>query len=304
VDNLVELWEVPKSAEIYMIAGWDQWADAGNISSGLPQYLIEATEARRIGELSPEGFYLFQVPGTHHFLRPEIKLERGYRRELARPENTFYYTGDTQKGLVIFLGAEPHLNVDRYAEAFLDAVEELGIKRVVALGGVYGAAPFDRDRSVHCVVSLWGMQESLERFAVTFSDYEGGTTIGTLLADRAERRGIELVDLYAFVPAYDFSGADTLVQGMRIDNDYRAWHETMRRLNVMFGMEIDLSDLERRSAELTASMHAKVRELELQAPELQVRQYLQRLNDDFDELPFTPLDDVWEAELGDLLGDI
>lgn len=304
MDNLVELWEVPKSAEIYMIAGWDQWADAGNISSGLPQYLVEATEARRIGELSPDGFYLFQVPGTHHFLRPEIKLERGYRRELARPENTFYYTGDQQKGLVIFLGAEPHMNVDRYAEAFLDTVEALGIKRVVALGGVYGAAPFDKDRSVHCVVSLWGMQESLERFAVTFSDYEGGTTIGTLLADRAERRGIELVDLYAFVPAYDFSGADTLVQGMRIDNDYRAWHETMRRLNVMFGVDMDLSDLERRSAELTASMHAKVRELELHAPELQVRQYLQRLTEDFDELPFTPLDDVWEAELGDLFGDI
>lgn len=304
MDNLVELWELPDSAELYMIAGWQQWADAGNISSGLPQYLIDANEARRIGEIRPDGFYLFQVPGTHHFLRPEIRLERGYRRELTKRENIFYFTGDQNKGLVIFLGDEPHMNVDRYAEAFLDAVEALRVKRVVGLGGVYGAAPFDKDRSLHCVYSLWGMQEALERYAVTFSDYAGGTTIGTFLVDRAERRGIEFVDLYAFVPAYDFSDSNTLVQGMRIDNDYRAWHETMRRLCFMFGLEMDLSDLERQSAELTASMHAKVSELEFQAPELQVRQYLQRLAEDFDELPFTPLDDVWESELGDLLADI
>ena len=42
-------------------------------------------------------------------------------------------------------------------------------------------------------------------YAVHFSDYEGGATIGTFLAHAAEARGIEMAVLYAMVPAYDFS---------------------------------------------------------------------------------------------------
>ena len=62
-----------------MIAGWHQWADAGSISSGLPLYLIEQTQARKIGRIKPDGFYLFQIPGAHHLLRPVVKLNEGYR---------------------------------------------------------------------------------------------------------------------------------------------------------------------------------------------------------------------------------
>ena len=102
MDDLVELHEFPIADEIYMIVGWHQWADAGAISSGLPQYLIEHLDARKIGEIKPDGFYLFQVPGTHHLLRPEIALKDGYRQELRTKKNEFYYAGDEHKGLVIF----------------------------------------------------------------------------------------------------------------------------------------------------------------------------------------------------------
>ena len=101
MDELVELSHVPVADEIYMIVGWRQWADAGAISSGLPEYLIKWTSATKIGEIKPDGFYLFQVPGTHHLLRPEIKLEDGYRKELRVKKNEFFYTGDEHKGLVI-----------------------------------------------------------------------------------------------------------------------------------------------------------------------------------------------------------
>jgi proteasome assembly chaperone (PAC2) family protein len=117
------------------------------------------------------------------------------------------------------LGEEPHLNEGRYAEAFLDAVEALGVKRVAALGGVYGAMPYEKDREVSCVYSLRGMREELSDYAVRFSDYEGGATIGSLVLDRAERRQVEMIDLYAFVPAYDFGQSEDQFQGIRIEND-------------------------------------------------------------------------------------
>ncbi len=303
MDDLVELWENPVAKEKYMIAGWHQWADAGAISSGLPQYLIDQTGARKIGEIKPDGFYLFQIPGTHHLLRPEIKLDEGYRKELTPRRNELFYAGDEKKGLLILLGEEPHLNVERYAEAFFDAVQALEVRRVAAVGGVYGAMPYDKDREVSCVYSLRGMKDELAKYAVKFSDYEGGATIGTYLIDRAEARGVEFIDFYAFVPAYDFEQLSTLLQGIRIETDFKAWYDLMRRFNHMFDLGIDLSDLERQSDELLSSMDSKIEELEGKMPQLKVREYLEELARNFKEVPFMPLDDVWERELGDLFKD-
>jgi len=286
-----------------MIAGWHQWADAGSISSGLPQYLIDHTDARKVGEIKPDGFYLFQLPATHHLLRPVIKLQDGYRVEFEVRDNQFFYAGDQSKGLVIFLGEEPHMNVEGYAEAFLDAAEALGVKRVVALGGVYGAMPYDQDREVSCVYSLPYMKDELAQYAVKFSDYEGGSTIGTYLLDRAERREIEFIDFYAFVPAYDFSEIADHLQGVRIESDFKAWYDLMRRFNHMFGFAIGLTDLEQQSDELSLSLDAKIGELEKRMPQLNVREYLEQLASEFTEMPFMPLDDVWERELGDLFKD-
>lgn len=303
MNDLVEFWEIPTAGELYMIVGWHQWADAGNVSSGLPQYLIDQTGARKIGEIKSDGFYLFQIPGTHHFLRPEIKLDEGYRRELHDRKNEFFYSGNDEKGLVVFLGEEPHLNVERYASAFFDAVEELRVKRVAAIGGVYGAMPYDKDREISCVYSLPEMKEELAEYAVKFSNYEGGTTIGTYLADKAEQRGIEFFVFYAFVPAYDFSELSRQLQGIRIETDFKAWYDLMRRLNHMFDLGIALSDLARQSDELVSSMDSKIDELERTMPQLGVRDYVESLTKDFVEMPFMPLGEVWERELGDLFGD-
>ncbi len=298
----IRIYENPRADEIYMVAGWYQWADAGAISSALPQYLISLTGARKIAEIQPHGFYLFQIPGTHGFLRPEVKLQDGFRKSMSSNTNEFYYTGDEQRGLVIFLGREPHMDGERYADKFLSVVKALGVKRVVVVGGVYGAMPYDRDRAVSCVYSLPGMKEELESYAVNFSNYEGGVSIGTYMAHHAQAAGVPLVSLYAFVPAYDFSQLSDKLQGMRIENDFKAWHELMRRINHMFRLGLDLSDLERRSNELTASIAAKIEEIDRRLPQLGIHEFMARVGAEFTEKPFMPLD-VWERGLQDLFTD-
>jgi proteasome assembly chaperone (PAC2) family protein len=307
MNKLIELWEHPAAAA-HMIAGWHQWADAGAVSSGFPQYLIEQTRATRIGEMKPDGFYLFQVPGTHDLLRPVVRLSEGYREKYQHRRNEIFYSGDDGKGFLIFLGEEPHQNEERYAEAFFDAVEELGVKRVAAVAGVYGPVPYDKDRDVSCVYSLLGMKAELSRYAVRFSDYEGGVTISTYLADRAESRGIEFFTFYAFVPSYDFSRLSSklpiAVQAVAIGEDFKAWYDLMRRLNHMFDLDMDLSDLERRSDELIAAWDSKIDHVAKTMPELGVRDYIEEVNQDFTETPFEPLSDVWEEALRDLFEDL
>jgi proteasome assembly chaperone (PAC2) family protein len=303
MDDLVTLWERPTAKVMYMIAGWHQWADAGTISSELPQYLIEKLDARQIGEISPYGFYVFQVPGTHHFLRPQVKLEGGHRQSMESRTNEIYFAGDEERGLVIFVGHEPQVNAEEYADGFLDVVEELGVQRVAVLGGVYGPVPYDRDREISCVYSLPQMRQELEEYAVRFSDYEGGATIGTFIADRAEEREIELLALYGFVPAYDFS---ELVEGhhsLRIERDYKAWYDIMRRLNHLFDLGLDLGELEEQSAALLTSVEARLEDLDQNTPEADLRLFIEQLAEDFAERPFMPLGDVWEQGLEDIFGE-
>jgi proteasome assembly chaperone (PAC2) family protein len=301
MNEWVKLTAEPEEDEIYMIAGWEQWADAGSVSSGLPPYLVEHLKAQKIGEMDPDGFYLFQIPGTHHLLRPEVNFEDGYNKEISLPVNEFYYArmGDN-KGLVLFTGDEPHMNADRYADGLFHAAKELNVRRLAAVGGVYGAMPYDRDREVSCTYSLPRMKAELEQYAVRFSNYNGGATIGSYLVDRAESHDLEMIVFNAFVPAYDFSQAVSSVQGVRIEHDYKAWYELMRRFNYMFGLGIDLSELDRQAEELTRSIDEKIEELEKSLPQVDVQAYLKTVADEFEERPFMPLDDVWERELGDL----
>jgi len=123
--NEVILTERPTANEIYMLIGWRQWADGGSVSSGLPRYLIEHTNARKIGSISPDGFYLFQIPGTHDLVRPVIKFRDGYPEYLESEQNEFFFSGDENKGIVYFLGDEPQLDAERYSNAILHAAKEL-----------------------------------------------------------------------------------------------------------------------------------------------------------------------------------
>ena len=300
---LLNLQEIPTAEKTVMIAGWRQWADAGSISSELPAYLIQKTGARKIGEIRPDGLYLFQIPGTHHLLRPVVQIEDGQVTNLEQRQNEFYYTGDESQGLVIFLGDEPHLNMEHYGNAFFAAAKALGVERIVSVAGVFGPTPYDKDRQISCLYSLPQMRGWLEEYALNFSNYEGGSSIDSYLAEMAGRLQVELFTFYAFVPAYDFSQSALQPRGIQIERDYLAWFNVMQRLNHIFSLGLDLKELEQNSQEMIEAVDAKIEELIEEMPQLNIREYLDKLEEQFTELSFVPLDDVWERELRDLFGD-
>lgn len=299
--DAVELWRKPQADEMYMIAGWRQWADAGSVSSGLPQYLIQQTGAKKIGQLRPDGFYMFQVPGTHDLMRPVVKFNEGYPESLQIQRNDFYYFGDMHRGVVIFLGDEPHMDIERYIVSLLNVAKTMNVKRIIGLGGVYGELPYDKERIISSNYSMLELKEEVKGLSVNLSDYNGGASIGSYLCRRAGDHDMEYVGLYAFVPAYDFSMVSQIGNTIRIENDYMAWLGIMRRINYMLKLGLDLSHLERKSKRLLELVESKVEELDNSAPQLGVRDYIQRLSDDFTEVTFSPLDDVWEENLRRLL---
>ncbi len=286
-----------------MLVGWRQWADAGSTSSGLPEYLIQQTGARKIGEIKNDGYYLFQIPGTHDLVRPIVRFEEGYPRSLEVPRNEIYYTGDEQRGVVIFIGDEPHIDIERYITACLDVAEMLGVQRIVGFGGVYGELPYDKERMVSGSYSMPHLKEVMTELAVSLSDYHGGASIGSYMCRRAAERQMEYVAFYAFVPTYDFSQFASISSAIRIENDFAAWLGVMRRVNHMLKTDFDLSDLISKSAQLIQTIEAKVEELDRLVPQAGVRDYLAGLAENFTEVLFDPLDDVWEDEIRRLFDD-
>jgi proteasome assembly chaperone (PAC2) family protein len=230
-----------------------------------------------------------------------VRFEEGYPASLESQRNEIYFAGNSQRGLIIFLGDEPQLNIEIYVAAILDLAQELGVRRIVSLGGVYGELPYDKERTVSSIYSQRKLREELESMAVDLSDYHGGASIGSYLCRRAAERDMALVGFYAFVPTYDFSNIPQIGNAIRVENDFMAWLGVMRRVNYMLKLDIDLEDLQERSEHLLEVMDNKVEELEGASPQLSVREYMERLAENFEEVPFEPLDEVWEEELRRLL---
>jgi len=296
-----EFYRRPEAKEMYLLAGWRQWADAGAVSSGLPDYLIQHLGAEKIGYMRPDGFYLFQFPGTHDLVRPVVQFDDGFPVELETPHNEFYYVEIDDRGLVIFVGDEPHMDIERYVSVLLESARALNVKRMIGVGGVYGEVPFDKERNISCIYSMRAMREELNHLSVTFSDYQGGASIDSVICKRAGERNISYTGFYAFVPAYDLSGSEQMGNTLRIENDFSAWLAIVRRINYMLKVNIPLGELEQSSEQLTKAVREKFDELEQSSPDVDVQGRLDEIAANFQEQIFNPLDEVWDEELRRLL---
>jgi proteasome assembly chaperone (PAC2) family protein len=300
--DALTFYEKPETGDLVMLAGWRQWADAGSISSGLPLYLVQQLKAHQIGVIPPDGYYIFQIPGTHDLVRPVVKFDQGHPEYLQSRRNEFFYAPPrTGPGVVIFLGDEPHLDVDRYVDTLLEAARSLGVRRIISFGGVYGELPYDKERPVAGLYSLTRLKDEISTYAVELSDYHGGASIGSYVCKRAEEKGMEFIGFYAFVPTYDFSSIAQAGKAIRVETDYMAWLGVMRRVNHMLKLDFDLLDLEEKGRRLVKLIDAKVDEIEQANPQAGVRDYLKRLSDNFDEAIYDPLGEVWEDELRRLM---
>ena len=287
-DELLNLESKPVAKQL--IAGWRrQWSDGGEISGGLPRYLISKLGATKIGEMGTEVSklcYPFQVPGTHDTYRPRVAYNEGLPVQPMTRRNRFYDAGD---GLIIFLGQEPWFRIDVYAESFFQAVAELGSPKIVAVEGYNGAAPPEMERSVSCIYSRADMKEDLDQYGLRYSNYgsqsRNGPTIAMALVTLAhyEHPDLEMLRMGAMAPMYPFLTSNNDPVG--INRDHRAFYDIMRRLKAMFDLDIDLSELlslgEAESQELVETLQ-KIAETNPTAKEL-----IDRAKQDYNCLLYT-----------------
>jgi len=304
-DELLILQEKPSAQ--YMIAGWRrQWSNGGAISGRLPRYLTDKLQARKIGEMGPrvsEKCYPFQVAGTHDIYRPGVAYQDGLPSRAFYRENVFYDAGN---GLIVFRGEEPWLHIDIYAEAFFQAVRELGIKQTVAVEGVNGPVPPDLERRISCVYSKPEMRDTLERYGLRFSSYGSdtrqGPTIGMALVSLAhyEHPDIEMFRLGAMSPMYPFVTSTNEQVG--ISRDHRSFYDIMRRLKSMFKLDIDLAELQALGDAESSDLQERLDRIAAANPS--AKQVIDQVRADYNFTPFVEsveLDPALDRALEDIL---
>ena len=305
-EPLITLDEVPETRVV--IAGWRrQWSDGGNISSGMPRWLIDKMSARRIGQMTDEisrMCFPFQVAGTHDLYRPRAAFNEGLPSRPMQWDNGFWDAGN---GLVIFLGIEPWYRIDLYGPAFFEAMAALGNPKVAAVEGYNGPAPPEQERRISCVYSKASMADELRQHGMLFSSYGSaqrqGPTVGMAMVSIAhyEHADVEMVRVGAMAPMFPFSGGSGGQLG--ITTDHRAFYDIMRRLRALYSLDIDLSDLRPRYEEEADRLQESLDRVAQRNDE--ARRYIERVRNEHNFQPFEEPVDLpasIEGTLADILG--
>ena len=73
-----------------LVMGFEGWADAARISSGVVGQLRDRLRIKRLAEIRPDEFYIFQSP-EGEARRPHTDVEEGLIRELKLPSTVFWF---------------------------------------------------------------------------------------------------------------------------------------------------------------------------------------------------------------------
>ena len=203
---------LPELKDPHMLAVLRPWIDVGRVGSLSLGRIQRHLRARELGRLHRPGlFYDF----TRY--RPRSLINQG-KREVTIP-NTIIRIAQREEGPDIVLGhlLEPHLYGEDYAEAMLDMLRELGVKRYSLVGAMYDMVPHTRPLLVSGSGVGGDLEEEQRQNRVKTSDYEGPSTITYLIPQEAAKEGIETRTFVVHLPQYfqvdeDLMGTSRLME--------------------------------------------------------------------------------------------
>jgi predicted ATP-grasp superfamily ATP-dependent carboligase len=224
-----------------MVCAFQGWNDAGDAASGAVSFLAGALDARRFAHIDSEEFYDFQAN------RPNIRLGDDEDREIAWPTVEFFEASAPRapRDLVLVQGTEPSMRWRSFSAHLVDLAEALGVQLVVSLGALLGDVPHTRP------VALSGHASDvalLERLGIQPSSYEGPTGIVGVLHATCAKAGLPSASLWASVPHYVAAAANP-----------KAALALLRRIEVLIGVSVDVSELETSAADYERQVGLAVR---------------------------------------------
>jgi proteasome assembly chaperone (PAC2) family protein len=191
----MELDRCPELTEPVLVAAFEGWNDAGDAATGAIEHLELAWDAQPIGAIDADEYYDYQVN------RPMVSLVDGITRRLTWPTTRVSWCRPPGASfdLVLVRGIEPNMRWRAFCDEILDVVRALDIRTVVTLGALLSDTPHTRPTQV---TGTAYDAESVARYGLNPSRYEGPTGIVGVLQDACVAVGIPAISFWAGVPHY------------------------------------------------------------------------------------------------------
>jgi len=272
----LKIYKRPNFNSPRLLLGLSGWMDGGEVSTGTVKCLIDQLGAQKFAEIGPEGFYIYSFPGSMEIaalFRPYTKIKNGLIKSCEIPADAFFYSEEND--LILFLGKEPNLQWEEFAECIFSLCEQFGVKMIYFIGSVAGLVPHTREPRLFCTLSDAGLKETFQHYGVKFTSYEGPASIITYLTANCNKRGLSMATFVATIPAY--------VQG----SNPKCIEAVTRRLVGMLELQIKLDDLRA----VSDDFEKKLSEIVQEQPELESN--IHKLEEDYDN-------EIFNSEMVDL----
>lgn len=249
-----------------LLLGFGGSLNEGEISDGTVNYLIDTLGAVPAGRIDADDLYIISSENRKSYISPICSVEKGMIQELSFVQNEFYHVPDSN--LVFFLGQEPNMKWDLYAQAIFSFCRQNNIERILFLGSLKGYAPHTREPRFFFIASDQPLRDELLEMGIHATDYDGPASIVTYLTHRARSEGIAMAALFAEIPAY--------IEGY----NPRGVETAVKLAGRLLDVKVELDVLQ----EICRTYDERLEELIQSQPELEEK--IRELERDYDEKAF------------------
>jgi PAC2 family len=220
---------VPEFNEPHALAIIRPWIDVSSVGSLIFSRLEAYLGSKQLARLArPGNFFDF----TRY--RPTLN-RRGNSSEVDVPNTTITYGRQSGSHDFLFLRLmEPHTLAEAYVDSVVEFFKTFGVKRYCLIGSMYDMVPYTRPLLVTGTASNLRLQQELALANVIDSDYQGPTTILSLIGHRALQLGMETCNMIAHLPNY-----------LTMEEDYRGEKRLMEVLSSLYDFGIPQADIEK-----------------------------------------------------------
>ncbi len=222
----LQIHELPKLRQPTLLLAFSGWNDASSSATTAASYICEELGGAEFASIESDSFYNFQD------MRPMVTLDEDGMRDITWPANTFYAceTPRLANDLILFVGAEPHLQWKNFTRLILSVAQQCDVRMVVTLGALL-ADVYHRN-----AIKITGSSTDLElaaRLGLKRSGYEGPTGIVGILNNLFRDEKLPAVSVWANVPHY-----------VNVSPNPKAALALVRRLSEFLSLDVSYSDLE------------------------------------------------------------
>ena len=202
---------LPELQEPHVLAILRPWVNVGRVGTQVLSQLERHFVSQGLGELVRPGQFL---DFTRY--RPRSRMVAG-RREMTIPNSTISYARREEGPDFLFFNLrEPHAFGEDYVDSIVEILKTFGVKRYCLIGGMYDIVPHTRPLLVSGATGGQQASEEARRVHVQESNYQGPTSITSLITQESLKLGIEHMTFVVHLPQYvqleeDYAGAARLM---------------------------------------------------------------------------------------------